>query len=145
MNEDKYKFVRAERRFWESSTFWLVFYMSLASFMFLLFILPAIIMANPENKLEYYVAQEIETDLPEEVRSYDGIVFDLQEIKEQRKVLDEGAEWKVYSVKFRCLDEESKTITNKDYVAFVYYKFVKGEYYRKGYYAILDCDLAKVN
>lgn len=145
MIENEYKVVKLKTKFGDSSIFWVIFYAVCFLMFFVVVVLPVSIMNSPEKQLEYYVAQEIDSDLPEEVKDYDEVVFDLQEIKEQRKVLDEGADWKVFSVKFRCIDEESETITTKDYVAFVYYKFVVGKYFRNGYFAILDCDLAKVN
>ena len=144
MNEDKYAVVDLTKSH-KGFTFNIVILYAIILLFFVLIVIPTAIMNKPEKQLEYYVAQEIQTDLPEEVRNYDECVFELKEIKEQRKVLDEGADWKIYDVKFRCVDEESETITVKEYVAFVYYKFVVGKYFRNGYYAILDCDLAKVN
>lgn len=131
-------------KFYETSTFWFILYAVVISLFFLLFVLPVSIMNSADEKLEYYVAQEIDTDIPEELRDYDEVVFELEEIKEQRKVLDDGADWKIYNVKFRCVNEDSRVVVVKDYVAFVYYKFVIGSYFEKGYYAILDCDLVAV-
>lgn len=143
---DENKVTNPKIKLFEDLSFWFWFIICFA-FGFYVFVgIPLMIGNTAGHKLEYYVAQEIDKDIPESLPNCDEITFELKEIKEQRDdLLDKGAEWKIYNVKFYCLSEEEESVVTKEYIAFVYYKYVKGHLFRNGYYAILDCDLAIIN
>lgn len=120
---------------------------SILSIFFFVFAILLRLTDMPARKLEYYVENEIyrEFEAFDEYEEYGYPIIQIEEIKTQQNLIEENVDWKIYKAQtLWMIDDSGGGIIKQEYICFVCYKFVRGKLGEKGYYAILDCDIAKI-